>query len=42
MDISFAVAGPLLNTLHFPDCEGAELELGIQVVMKRHKENGVR
>jgi hypothetical protein len=24
IDISFAVAGPLLDALHFPDCEGAE------------------
>jgi hypothetical protein len=40
MDISFAVAEPLLDTLHFPDCEGAEFESGIRVVMKRHKENG--
>jgi hypothetical protein len=42
MDISFAVAGLLLNALHFPDGEGAEFELGIRVVMKRRKENGAR
>jgi len=42
MDISFAVAGPLLNALHFPDDEGVEFELGIRVVMKRRKENGAR
>jgi hypothetical protein len=39
MDISFVVAGPLLDALHFPDDEGAEFELGIRAVMKRHKEN---
>jgi hypothetical protein len=42
MDISFAVAGPLLNALHFLDGKGAEFELGIQAVMKRRKENGAR
>jgi hypothetical protein len=36
------VAGPLLDALHFPEDEGAEFELGIRVVMKRHKENGAR
>jgi hypothetical protein len=39
MDISFVVAGLLLNALHFPDGKGAELELGIRAVMKRRKEN---
>jgi hypothetical protein len=42
MNNSFAVAGPLLDALHLPECEGAEFELGIRVVMKRHKENRAR
>jgi hypothetical protein len=42
MDISFAVEGPLIDTLHFPDCEGLEFESDILAVMKRRKENGVR
>jgi hypothetical protein len=41
MDNSFAVAGPLLDSLHLPECEGAEFELesDIQAVMKRCKED---
>jgi hypothetical protein len=37
MDNSFSVAGPLLDALHLPECEGAEFELDMRVVMKRHK-----
>jgi hypothetical protein len=42
MNNSFAAAGPLLDTLHLPECEGAEFELGIRAVKKRRKENGMR
>jgi hypothetical protein len=42
MDNSFAVAGPLLDALHLPECEGAEFESDIRAVMKRCKEDGTR
>jgi hypothetical protein len=42
MDISFAVAGLLVDTLHLPNCEGVEFESGIRAVMKRCKENRAR
>jgi hypothetical protein len=42
MDNSFTVAGPLLDALHLPECEGAEFEWDIQAVMKRRKEDGAR
>jgi hypothetical protein len=42
MDNSFAVPGPLLDTLQLPECEGAEFESDIRAVMKRHKEDGER
>jgi hypothetical protein len=42
MDNSFAVAGPFLDALYLPDCEGVEFESDIWAVMKRHKKNGAR
>jgi hypothetical protein len=42
MDNGFAVIGPIFDILHLPECEGAEFELGIQMEMKRHKEDKAR
>jgi hypothetical protein len=42
MDNSSTVAGLLLDTLHPLECEGADFELDIQVVIKKHKEDGAR
>jgi hypothetical protein len=42
VDNSFAVIGQLLDTLHLPECEGAEFESDIQVEMKRCKEDRAR
>jgi hypothetical protein len=42
MDQGFAVVGQMLDALHLPECEGAEFEPGIQMEMKRHKEDKAR
>jgi len=34
--------GPILDTLHLPECEEAEFGLDIRMEMKRHKEDRER
>jgi hypothetical protein len=42
MDNCFAVAGQIFDPLHLPECEEAEIELGIRMEMKRCKEDEAR